>query len=128
MSRCSHWTPIQRAAALAAVEELSAQAFRTLGVAYRWVGETDTPDRLDEGDEQDLVYVGVVGIIDPPRPEVADAVAEAHRAGVRVMMITGDHPTTAVRIAEDLGIVESGGQGDNRRRTRCAVRGRASRR
>ena len=98
----------RRAAALAAVEELSAQAFRTLGVAYRWVDEAGTPDRLDEDDEHDLVYVGVVGIIDPPRPEVADAVAEAHRAGVRVMMITGDHPGTAVRIAEDLGIVGSG--------------------
>ncbi len=98
----------RRATALAAVEELSAQAFRTLGVAYRWVDEADTPDRLDEGDEHDFVYVGVVGIIDPPRPEVADAIAEAHRAGVRVMMITGDHPSTAVCIAEDLGIVESG--------------------
>jgi magnesium-transporting ATPase (P-type) len=98
----------RRAAALAAVDELSAQAFRTLGVAYRWVDEADTPDRLDEGDEHDLVYVGVVGIIDPPRPEAADAVAEARGAGIRVLMITGDHPGTAVRIAGDLGIVESG--------------------
>jgi magnesium-transporting ATPase (P-type) len=47
-------------------------------------------------------------VIDPPRPEVADAVAEARRAGMRVIMITGDHPTTAARIAEDLGIVEHG--------------------
>ena len=102
------WIPTGRAAALAAVEELSAEAFRTLGVAYRRLDEAGAPDRLDEGDEQDLVYVGVVGIIDPPRPEVADAVAEARRAGVRVMMITGDHPATAERIAEDLGIVEPG--------------------
>lgn len=98
----------QRATALATVEALSAQAFRTLSVAYRWVDEAPTPDRLDEGDERDLVYVGVVGIIDPPRPEVADAVAEARGAGVQIMMITGDHPTTAARIAEDLGIVEPG--------------------
>jgi P-type Ca2+ transporter type 2C len=48
----------------------------------------------------------MVGIIDPPRPEVAPAIAEAHRAGVRVMMITGDHPRTAARIAADLGIAE----------------------
>ena len=52
------------------------------------------PDReLDESIEHDLVYVGVVGIIDPPRAEAAAAVAEAHRAGIRVIMITGDHPS-----------------------------------
>jgi magnesium-transporting ATPase (P-type) len=98
----------RRAAASAAVEELSAQAFRTLSVAYRSIDEAELPDRLDEGDEQDLVYVGVVGIIDPPRPEVAQAVDVARRAGVRTIMITGDHPTTAARIAADLGIVEPG--------------------
>ncbi len=100
--------PGRRAAAAAAVEDLSAQAFRTLGVAYRWVDDADVADGFDVSDEQNLIYVGVVGIIDPPRPEVAQAVAEAHRAGVRVMMITGDHPATAARIAEDLGIVETG--------------------
>ena len=56
--------------------------------------------------EHDLVYTGMVGIIDPPRQEAAEAIAEAHRAGVRVMMITGDHPRTAARIARDLGITE----------------------
>jgi magnesium-transporting ATPase (P-type) len=101
--------PGRRAAASAAVEELSAQAFRTLGVAYRWIDDPDTRGPLDVADEQNLTYVGVVGIIDPPRPEVAEAVAEARQAGVRVMMITGDHPTTAARIAEDLGIVGPGG-------------------
>ncbi|MFI9489366.1 cation-translocating P-type ATPase [Promicromonospora sp. NPDC052451] len=97
----------RRAAALADVERLSGQAYRTLGVAYRRVEEGTGPDGLEEH-ESDLVYLGVVGIIDPPRPEVAAAVAEAHRAGVRVMMITGDHPVTAGRIASDLGIVEPG--------------------
>ena len=58
--------------------------------------------------ERDLVLAGVVGIIDPPRPEAAVAVAEAHRAGIRVLMITGDHPDTAGRIAADLGIAERG--------------------
>ncbi|KAE8763349.1 cation-translocating P-type ATPase [Georgenia thermotolerans] len=96
----------RRAAALADVEALSAQAFRTLGVAYRPL-PAEPRGELERA-ERDLVYVGVVGIIDPPRPEAAAAVAEARRAGVRVMMITGDHPTTAARIAADLGIVEPG--------------------
>ena len=74
----------RRADALAAVERLSAQAYRTLGVAYRRRrrGGCGT-DGLERSDEHDLVYVGVVGIIDPPRPEVGRAVAEAHRAGMR---------------------------------------------
>ncbi len=58
--------------------------------------------------EHNLVFVGTVGIIDPPREEAAVAIAEAHRAGIRVIMITGDHPRTAARIAADLRIVEPG--------------------
>ena len=54
------------------------------------------------------MFVGTVGIIDPPREEAAVAIREAHRAGIRVIMITGDHPRTAARIAADLGIVEVG--------------------
>ncbi|HZD70223.1 MAG TPA: cation-translocating P-type ATPase [Actinomycetes bacterium] len=94
-----------RARILDDVERLSGEAFRTLAVAYRPLQVT-TPPEIDESLEQDLVYAGMVGIIDPPRPEAAVAIAEAHRAGVRVMMITGDHPRTAARIARDLGIVE----------------------
>ncbi|WP_182526616.1 cation-translocating P-type ATPase [Nocardioides dongkuii] len=105
-----------RSARLAEIETLSAGAYRTLGVAYRRV--TDEPagsdpaatGGMDESWERDLVYVGVVGIIDPARSEVSGAIDEAHRAGIRVIMITGDHPTTARRIAEDLGIIEAGGR------------------
>ncbi|WP_419707234.1 cation-translocating P-type ATPase [Promicromonospora sp. NFX87] len=97
----------RRGMALDAVERLSDRAYRTLGVAYRRVAEGLVPEHLEEH-ESDLVYLGVVGIIDPPRSEVTAAVAEAHRAGIRVMMITGDHPVTAIRIATDLGIVERG--------------------
>ena len=93
----------RRAAALAAVEALSGQAYRTLGVAYREVEASGSP--FDDSAERDLVYLGVAGIIDPPRDEARQAVAEARSAGVRTVMITGDHPTTAARIAEDLGIV-----------------------
>ena len=100
-----------RRRAMEAVEALSAQAYRTLGVAYRIapeeVEETEGA-AFDESHEQDLVYVGTVGIIDPPRPEAAAAIEEAHRAGIRVIMITGDHPATAARIARDLGLAREG--------------------
>ena len=102
--------PERRTRALADVEELSAQAFRTLGVAYRRYTEADRheADVLDAEDESTLVYIGVVGILDPPRDEAGSAVAEAHRAGIRVVMITGDHPLSAARIAGDLGIARPG--------------------
>lgn len=60
--------------------------------------------------ESELIWVGMVGIIDPPRTEVRASVSEAHRAGIRTVMITGDHPLTAARIATDLGIIEQGGK------------------
>ena len=111
---------------LATVERLSGEAYRTLGEAYRPLGTTslaDIPgiktnaagqvtDISEQSDviERDLIWAGMVGIIDPPRTEVRDSVAEAHRAGIRTVMITGDHPLTAARIASDLGIIEKGGK------------------
>lgn len=108
---------------LAAVERLSAEAYRTLGQAYRPLGTASlaavpgvrinaaghVADIADQSDvlESDLIWVGMVGIIDPPRTEVRDSVAEAHRAGIRTVIITGDHPLTAARIASDLGIIET---------------------
>ena len=99
---------------LRAVDGLSTDAYRTLGVAYRDVGPEviagqDGAGRpaLDESAESGLVLLGVVGIIDPPRDEARHAVSEAHRAGIRTVMITGDHPGTAARIAEDLGIASA---------------------
>ena len=74
---------------------LSAQGFRTLGVARR--------DGSDPA-EENLTFLGVAGIMDPPRSEARDAIAEAHRAGIRTIMITGDHPVTAASIAHSLGI------------------------
>ncbi|MFT3853367.1 MAG: cation-translocating P-type ATPase [Ilumatobacteraceae bacterium] len=94
---------------LATVDRLADLALRTLAVAYRPLAET-TPPATDEAHtvERELVYLGMVGILDPPRDEARRAIAEAHRAGVRVLMITGDHPRTAARIAGDLGIVGNG--------------------
>ncbi|MFV0406236.1 MAG: cation-translocating P-type ATPase [Propioniciclava sp.] len=89
---------------LAAVSRLSGEGYRTLGVAARPADDAPTPDALDAVAEEGLVFLGIVGIIDPPRDEAAAAIAEAHRAGIRTLMITGDHPVTAQRIASDLGI------------------------
>lgn len=96
-----------RAQALADVDELSGAALRTLAVAYR---PLLADEQLTAGPalENQLIFIGTVGIIDPPREEVAPAIADAHRAGIRIIMITGDHPRTAARIAEDLGIIEAG--------------------
>ena len=94
-----------RARILADVEALSDQAYRTLAVAYRRLS-VSTPPAIDASLEEELVYAGMVGIIDPPRSEAAAAIADALRAGVRVMMITGDHPRTGARIATDLGLVQ----------------------
>jgi magnesium-transporting ATPase (P-type) len=89
------------------VDTLSDAALRTLAVAYRPLAAGESLEAA-ESLEHDLVYVGTVGMIDPPRPEAAAAIREAHRAGIRVIMITGDHPRTAARIAADLGIVPAG--------------------
>ncbi len=91
------------------IERLSAEGYRTLGVARRRALEQD-PATFTEDAEHDLVHLGVVAIIDPPRPEAVKAIAEAHRAGIRTVMITGDHPVTAARIAADLGITEGASQ------------------
>jgi Ca2+-transporting ATPase len=85
-------------------EVYSKQAYRVLGFAYR---ETDTPKSMDL--EQDLIFVGMVAMIDPPREEAKDAIAKCHHAGIRVMMITGDHLTTAKAIASELNILKEGG-------------------
>jgi potassium/sodium efflux P-type ATPase len=92
---------------LEGVHALTDAALRTLAVAYRPLepGEGAQPDASLE---RDLIFVGTVGIIDPPREEAAIAIRDARRAGIRVIMITGDHPRTAARIAADLGIVEAG--------------------
>jgi calcium-translocating P-type ATPase len=96
-----------RARMLAGVDALTGDALRTLAVAYRPL-EPGEHGSLDAALERDLIFVGTVGMIDPPRAEAAAAIRQARRAGIRVVMITGDHPRTAARIAADLGIVERG--------------------
>ncbi|MES3021527.1 MAG: cation-translocating P-type ATPase [Pseudomonadota bacterium] len=95
--------PARRAAILAGVDRLSDAALRTLSVAYRPLAP-DEPALACEALERDLIFVGTVGMLDPPRAEAGAAIALAQRAGIRVIMITGDHPRTAARIAADLHI------------------------
>ena len=100
-----------RANILADVDRLTGDGLRTLSVAYRPLTAdeiTTVANAPATALERDLIFVGSVGIIDPPRKEAAVAIAEARRAGIRVIMITGDHPRTAARIATELGIVEPG--------------------
>ncbi|HXV33666.1 MAG TPA: cation-translocating P-type ATPase [Gaiellaceae bacterium] len=99
-------TEAHRGEILAAVDRLGGEAMRTLAVAYRPLPRDAEPE--GEAVERELVYLGLVGIIDPPRPEALTAISEASSAGVRTIMITGDHPRTAARIAADLGIAPEG--------------------
>jgi P-type Ca2+ transporter type 2C len=103
-------TPERRAQILAVNEALAGEALRTLGVAGRWLTSEALMEhtaRPNEGVETDLVFAGLIGMIDPPRPEAKDAVARAKRAGIRPLMITGDHPITAAVIAQELGITSN---------------------
>ena len=99
----------RRAAILQANDALAGQALRTLAVAARSL-PADSLDReqVDEHLEQDLVFIGLIGMIDPPRDEAKQAVVRAKDAGIRPLMITGDHPKTAAVIATELGIAEDG--------------------
>jgi ATPase, P-type (transporting), HAD superfamily, subfamily IC/ATPase, P-type (transporting), HAD superfamily, subfamily IC len=97
----------RRAAIVKANEDLASEALRTLAVAFRSL-PADTFDAEDVGEdvEEDLVFLGLIGMMDPPREEAKIAVARTRAAGIRPIMITGDHPITARVIAEELGIAE----------------------
>jgi len=82
---------------------LAKQGMRVLGFALRVWPEMPPPGPV----EQELVFIGLLGMIDPPRPEVKDAVKTCQSAGIRPMMITGDHPLTALAIAQELNICEN---------------------
>jgi P-type Ca2+ transporter type 2C len=79
---------------------LSDDALRTLGVAYKMIDQVVAPELF----ENDLIFLGLVGMFDPPREEVKPVIQQAHQAGIQVIMITGDHKNTAFAIAKTLGI------------------------
>lgn len=91
------------------IEELSAQGLRVLAAAMRPASADDEQLTIDDV-ASGMTFLGIVGIIDPPRPEATAAIEEAHEAGIRVKMITGDHQGTAVAIARELGIAPPTGE------------------
>ncbi|HSL53763.1 MAG TPA: cation-translocating P-type ATPase, partial [Pyrinomonadaceae bacterium] len=118
LNRCSHelvgsesrpLTPDRRTEILKIEDELAGEALRTLGVAFRSLPkDAFKSEEIDERIEKELVLLGLIGMIDPPREEARTAVLRAKAAGIRSIMITGDHPKTAAVIAEELGIAENG--------------------
>jgi Ca2+-transporting ATPase len=101
-------TDERRAAIMQTNEDLAGEALRTLAVAAHYLPETSLHQELNESVEQELVFLGLIGMIDPPRDEAKHAVTRARSAGIRPMMITGDHPKTAAAIAAELGMATDG--------------------
>ena len=113
LARCAYYyengeskpmTDAKRAEIMAANKAMADKALRVLAAAKRdW--DTKPSDNTPEFLEQDLVFLGLTGMIDPVRPEVKAAIADCRAAGIRAVMITGDHKDTAVAIAKELGII-----------------------
>jgi Ca2+-transporting ATPase len=82
---------------------MAQQGLRVLGIGYKILGDSTEYEKA----EDEIIFVGLIGIIDPPRKEVKDAVALCLKAGIRPIMITGDHPLTALAIAKELGVTKS---------------------
>jgi Ca2+-transporting ATPase len=104
-------TDLDRKQILEVNASLASQALRVLGAAAKSLPELPgseelTPDQV----EYDLVFVGLAGMIDPPRPEVKPAVAIARKAGIKTVMITGDYPNTAIAVARDINLLRPDGK------------------
>jgi P-type Ca2+ transporter type 2C len=117
LTRCTHegvgdgkteLTAERRAEIVRTNESLADEALRTLALAAHWLPDDALDDKAPEESEFELVWMGLIGMMDPPRPEAAAAVAQAQAAGIRTLMITGDHPRTAAVIAQELGIARDG--------------------
>jgi P-type Ca2+ transporter type 2C len=88
-------------------EALALQALRNLAFAYKELPSGN--EEFTEAMEQDFVFVGIMSMIDPPRPEVKDAIAICKKAGIRVVMITGDHKLTAIAVGKELKLIDENG-------------------
>jgi Ca2+-transporting ATPase len=101
----------ERQKIMAASHEMAAAALRVLGLAYKPMPSSNKNITRDESEqaENDMVWLGLVGMIDPPRSEAKDAVAQCKQAGIKSVMITGDHKLTAEAVARELGILNGDG-------------------
>jgi len=121
IARCTHYfvgealiraiTPAFRKELLARVDAMNAEGLRCLALAFRGLEKPLTQEELAdteryEGIESDLIFIGVAGMLDPPRPAVKDALARCRTAGIRVTVITGDNPLTAESIGRKIGLFE----------------------
>ena len=95
----------ERKMILAESEKMAAQGLRVLAFAYREEAELNKENYLE-----DLVYVGMIGFLDPPRLDIKEAITTCRKAGIKVVMITGDHPLTALNIAQKTGLIDEGEQ------------------
>ncbi len=102
--RCEPMTPEWRKRIISAHNRLTQKGMRVLGVAFRPLAREES-QTVNEELERNLCFAGMSGMIDPARPEVKEAVAVCQEAGIKPVMITGDHPLTAIFIAEDIGII-----------------------
>lgn len=93
---------------MAANEGMARSALRVLGIAYKELKSTDRYDDY-ETVETGLIFIGLTGMIDPPRKEVREAISKCRKAGIKTVMITGDHQTTAEAIAKQLGMIQGSG-------------------
>jgi P-type Ca2+ transporter type 2C len=105
--RTERLTPALRTQILDQNNQMAGKGLRVLGFSYKPL-DAQPPEDIDDNAEQELVWLGLVGMLDAPRPEVREAVAKCRQAGIRPVMITGDHQLTAKAIAYDLGIATEG--------------------
>lgn len=100
-------TPAKKSEITAKIDDFAKDGLRILGFAYRNFETKDAPEASAQTVEKDLIFIGITAMYDPPRPEVKDAISICKKAGIRVVMITGDYQITALSIARQIGIVTS---------------------
>jgi len=91
----------ERTEIIRCAEEMASSGLRVIALAYKICDKFSMPDS-----ERDFIFLGLVGMIDPPRPEVKEAVEKCKQAGIKPIMITGDHKLTALAVAKEVGIIE----------------------
>ncbi len=99
--KCLSLDEVSRASLLSTHEQMTEQGLRVIALAYRSL----PPHTVQP--ETELVFAGMIGLVDPPRPGVAEAIATCHAAGIRVIMVTGDHPHTASALAREIGLAQN---------------------